>query len=62
MDAKSSKQKTYSFKNTKNPTWKNTRITKTPAECQKKNANDVDVTNHMKPVQLLASNVTYVEN
>ena len=35
-DAKLSKQKVYSFKNAKNPTWKNTRIIETPAECQKK--------------------------
>ena len=27
----------------------------------KRNAKDVDMTNHMKHVQLLASNVTYVE-
>ena len=33
---KSSKQKIYSLKKTKNPTWKNTRVTETPAECQKK--------------------------
>ena len=36
LHAKSSKQKIFSFKNTKNSKWKNTWVTETPAERQKK--------------------------
>ena len=59
--ARSSKYKICWFKNTKKPKWKDTRVTETPAQ-RLRNAKDVDMTNHMKPVQLLPSNITCVKN